>query len=155
MRIALSLPSRTKSEQVRPSQGRPGEARAVGFWCKLKCKNMLPMLQFIYLFFFIFLLFFLLLLLPGLLCLVEHKNVQATRRGTHWTFGLRVHIVYFTHLLARRRYCAVPPSGPSSGSLFPIPSYDFSSHCIHSSSSSTARQAASNWLVLSCRTFSS
>lgn len=58
VRIALSLPSRTKSEQVRPRQGRPGEARAVGFWCKPKCKNMLPMLQFIYLFFFIFLLFF-------------------------------------------------------------------------------------------------
>lgn len=47
-----------KSDQVRPSQGRPGEARAVGFWCKPKCKNMLPMLQFIYLFFFIFFVFF-------------------------------------------------------------------------------------------------
>lgn len=72
----------------------------------------------------------------------QHEEEPIGRR-------LRVHIVYFTHLLARRRYCAppFPPLPAPRAAAAPQLRLQLELHPLLG--------AASNWLVLSCRTFSS
>lgn len=103
--------------QVKPSWARPGPwvfgaSQSVKICCQ--CCNLFIYFSSFFCKLLLLLLSPLLLLLLLLQCLVEHKNVQPTRRRTHWTSATCAHCLFHTLIGPQALLCAPLPYSPCS-----------------------------------------
>lgn len=154
VRIALSLPSRTKSDQARADQVRPGPwvfgaSQSVKICCQ--CCNLFIYFSSFFVVFFFFVFAKLLLLLPGW----AQKCTSNTKRNPLDVRATCAHCLFHTLIGPQALLCALrwPPL------WLPVPysqlRLQLALHPQLGLGLVAARQPASNWLVLSCRTFSS
>lgn len=107
-----SQPSQAKPSWARPGPWVFGASQSVKICCQ--CCNLFIYFSSFFCKLLLLLLLSQLLLLLLLLCLVEHKNVQPTRRRTHWTSATCAHCLFHTLIGPQALLCAPLPSSPCS-----------------------------------------